>query len=207
MQSNMIFLDFIQIPKLEVDFIPKLSKEQIIFPPRLLNNETKATIDKISKADGNHTIAANVVFHTTGVILSRNNIHYLSGSCNELENVDGVIRKDSTEKMKNYLKKKEFNHMVLYHDGCHNQLMNVCQDKSNKQWINLPPKEDDDLQQFLNVHSQVFGVERHQALFIGLAQVTPMEQKFFEYFPEVICVYAVTYTAVGLAKYGQLIAK
>ena len=58
---------------------PKLSKEQIIFPPRLLNNETKAIIDKISKADGNHSIAANLLFHITGAMLSWNNIHYLSG--------------------------------------------------------------------------------------------------------------------------------
>ena len=72
---------------------PKLSKEQIIFPPRLLNKETKAIIDKISKADGSHNIAANVVFHTTGVMLSRNNIHYLSGLCNDLEDLDGITKK------------------------------------------------------------------------------------------------------------------
>ena len=47
----------------------------------------------MSKADGNHTIAANVVFHTTGVMLSRNNIHYLSGVYNELENLDGIKAK------------------------------------------------------------------------------------------------------------------
>ena len=98
---------------------PKLSKEQIIFPSRLLNNETKAIIDKISKADGNHSTAANVVFRTTGVMLSRNNIHYVSGLCNELENLNG-IRKKSTEKRIDYLKKKEFNHIVFYHDGSHN---------------------------------------------------------------------------------------
>ena len=32
--------------------------------------------------------------------------------------------------MTNDLKKKKFNHMVLIHDGSHNQLMNVCQDES-----------------------------------------------------------------------------
>ena len=41
---------------------PNLSKEHITFPSRLLNNETKAILDKISKADGNHNIAANDVF-------------------------------------------------------------------------------------------------------------------------------------------------
>ena len=52
-------------------FHPKLNDEQIVFPPRLLNKETKSIIKKISKTDGNHTIAANVVFHTTGIILSK----------------------------------------------------------------------------------------------------------------------------------------
>ena len=84
--------------------------------------------------------------------------------------------------------KKKFNHMVLYHDGSDNQLMNAYQDESKKQWINLPPKEDEDLQQFVNAHRQVFGVKHHQALFISLAWVTPMEQKLFQYFPEVMCV-------------------
>ena len=47
-------------------------------------------IEKISKADRNHTIAANVVFHTTGIILSNENIAYLSGLCNDLEKIDKI---------------------------------------------------------------------------------------------------------------------
>ena len=74
-----------------------------------------------------------------------NNIHYLIGLCNELENLDGIRKKNATEKMIEYPKKKKFNHMVLYHDGSHNQLMNICEDKSKKQWINLLLKEDEDL--------------------------------------------------------------
>ena len=73
-------------------------------------------IEKISKADGNHTIAANVVFHTTGIMLSNDNIAYLSGLCNDLEKIDKINKQNSTEKMINYLKKK-YDHMVLYHDG------------------------------------------------------------------------------------------
>ena len=45
---------------------------------------------------------------------------------------------------------------MLYHDGSHNQLMNVCQNKLKKQWINLHPKEDEDLQQFSNAYKQIF---------------------------------------------------
>ena len=55
---------------------PKLNDEQIFFPPRLINKETKSIIEKISKPDGNHTITANVVFHTTGFMLSKYNIAY-----------------------------------------------------------------------------------------------------------------------------------
>ena len=59
--------------------------------------------------------------------------------------------------------------MVLYHDGSHNQLTNVCQDESKKQWNNLPPKQDEDLQQFIKAYRQDFGINYHHALFIGLA--------------------------------------
>ena len=72
--------------------------------------------------------------------------------------------------------------MDLYHDASHYQLINVCQDESQKQWINIPPKQDEDLQQFINAHRQVFGVKHHQAIFIGLAWVTPKEQNFLNIF-------------------------
>ena len=78
--------------------------------------------------------------------------------------------------------------MVLCHDGSHIQLINVCKDESKKQWNNLPPKEDEDLQQFIALHRQVFDVKHQQALFIGLVWVWLVEQKFFEHFSEVICV-------------------
>ena len=45
-------------------------------------------IEKISKADGDYKIAANVVFHTTGIMLSNENMAYLSGLCNDLEKID-----------------------------------------------------------------------------------------------------------------------
>ena len=70
---------------------------------------------------------------------------------------------------------KKFNHMVLYHDGSHNQLMNVCQDESKKQWNYSPSKEDEDLHQFINAYRQIFGIKTFQALFMGLAWVTLIE--------------------------------
>ena len=50
-----------------------------------MNKEIRSMIETISKADGNHTIEANVVFHTTGITLSNKNIAYFSGLCNDLE--------------------------------------------------------------------------------------------------------------------------
>ena len=52
-------------------FHPKLNDEQQIFLPKLLNKETKSIIEKISTADVNHTIADNVVIHTTGIMSSK----------------------------------------------------------------------------------------------------------------------------------------
>ena len=73
-------------------------------------------IEKISKADGNHTIAANVVFHTTGIMLSNDNIAYLSGLCNDLEKIDKIKKQNSTEKMINYLKK---NYIIMEKKSAH----------------------------------------------------------------------------------------
>ena len=175
-------------------FHSKLTNDQIVFPPRLLNKETRSMIEKISKADGNHTIAANVVFHTTGIMLSNDNIAYLSGLCNDLEKIDKIKKQNSTEKMINYLKKKKYNHMVLYHDGKKNQLINLCQTDSRTQWMNLPPDEKVDLEKFVDGHRNILQVEKEKALFIGLAWVLPIEQKFFHHFPEVICVDTVSHT-------------
>ena len=62
-------------------------------------------IENISKAGGNHTIAANVVFHTTGIMLSNDNIANLSGLCNDPEIIDKFKKQNFTEKMINHLKK------------------------------------------------------------------------------------------------------
>ena len=53
--------------------------------------------------------------------------------------------------------------------------------------MNLPPDEKTGLDQFINIHCNVFDGEHYKVLFIGLACVLPMEQKLFQDFPEVIC--------------------
>ena len=58
---------------------PWHTNDHMIFPSRLLNKETRSMIEKISKANGNHTLEANFVFHTIGIMLYNENIAYLSG--------------------------------------------------------------------------------------------------------------------------------
>ena len=88
-------------------FHPKLTDEQIVFPSTILNEETKSIIDKIYKADGNHTIAANVVFHTTGIMLSKHNIACLCCLCSKLQELNEIKEQNHTEKMINYPRRKK----------------------------------------------------------------------------------------------------
>ena len=60
-------------------------------------------IKKISKANGNHTMAANVVSHATEIIQLKYNLAYVSGLCNELKQLDDMKEQNSTKKMINYL--------------------------------------------------------------------------------------------------------
>ena len=83
-----------------------MTVEQIVFPPRSLNKETKSIIEKISKFDGNHTIVAKGVFHTKGIVLSKHNIAYLSGLCGELTQLDDMKEQNPTGKMMNILEEK-----------------------------------------------------------------------------------------------------
>ena len=62
---------------------------------------------KNSKVDCNHTNVANVVFHTTGIMLTNENICYLSGLCNWLRKIDEIKEKNFTEKMTNYFEEKK----------------------------------------------------------------------------------------------------
>ena len=84
--------------------------------------------------------------------------------------------------------------MVLYHDGKHNELLNICDNSSKTQRMDLPPEEKTDVDHFIKTHRNAFSVEDNKSLFIGLAWVIPMEQKLFHHFPEVICVDTTSHT-------------
>ena len=70
-----------------------------------VKQKNKVTINKISKTDGNHTVATNVVFFITRVILGKNNIAYLGNLCNELENLDRIKKQYLTEKRLSFKRK------------------------------------------------------------------------------------------------------
>ena len=155
----------------------------MVFSSRLLNKETKSIIEKKSKADGNHTIAANVAFHTTEFMLSKHNIAYLSSLYSKLQQLDDIKEQNPTEKRINYLRRKKYNHMVLYHDGKHNKSLNICDNSSKIQRMHLPPEEKTDFGHFMKTHRIVFGVQQNKSLFIGLAWEVPIEKKTISSLP------------------------
>ena len=76
--------------------------------------------------------------------------------------------------------------MALYHDGKHNESLNICDKSSKIKRMYLPLEEKTDFNQFVNIHCNIFGMKYHKSLFIGLVWVIPMEQKLFHHFPDVI---------------------
>ena len=47
------------------------------------------------------------------------------------------------------------------------------------QWMNLPLYEQLDLEKFVYGHCNVLHIGKEKSVFIGLASVLPMEQKFY----------------------------
>ena len=68
--------------------------------------------------------------------------------------------------MINYLREKIHNHMVLYHDGIQNELLNICDSSSKAQRMNLPPEEKINFDQFINTHWNIFCVQYNKSLFL-----------------------------------------
>ena len=69
---------------------------------------------------------------------------------------------------------KKYNYRVLYHDGKHNEVSNICDNYSQTHHMHLPP-EKTDFDHIIKTDWNVFGVQDHKSLFIGLAWVTAME--------------------------------
>ena len=59
--------------------------------------------------------------------------------------------------------------MVLFHDVKHNELLNICDNSSKTQRMDLPPEEKTDVDHFIKTHRNVFSVQDNKSLFIGLA--------------------------------------
>ena len=71
--------------------------------------------------------------------------------------------------MINYLQRKKYNHMVLFHVGKHNELLNICDNSSETQRMDLPPEEKTDFHHFKKTHLNVISTQDNKSLFIGLA--------------------------------------
>ena len=66
--------------------------------------------------------------------------------------------------------------MVLYHDGKNNELLNICDNSSKAQRMDLPPEEKTDVDHFIKTHWNAFSVQDNILLFMGLAWVIPIIQ-------------------------------
>ena len=64
--------------------------------------------------------------------------------------------------------KKKYNHIVLFHDGKHNELLNIYDNSSQTQRMDLPPEEKTDFDHFIKTHWNVFRVQNNQSLFLSL---------------------------------------
>ena len=59
-------------------------------------------------------------------MLSKHTISYLNGLYSELTHLDSIKEQIPTEKIINYLGRKKFKHLLSFHDGKHNELLNIC---------------------------------------------------------------------------------
>ena len=114
-------------------------------------------IEKISKADGSHTIGANVVFHTTGIMRSNDNIANLSGLCNDLEKIDKIKNKIPQRKWLIIWRKRIQSYGVISWQE-KNQRIILCQSDSRMQWMKLPPHEKLELEKFVNGQCNILHV-------------------------------------------------
>ena len=79
------------------------------------------------------------MFHTTGIMLSKHNIANVSGLCNEIKQMDDIKEQISIENTFICFQDKKNNYIVLYYDNKHTESLNICDNYSKTQCINLLP--------------------------------------------------------------------
>jgi len=89
----------------------KLNKEEFRYPPRLLADNTLEIIQDLRNANASLSVAVNFVYKNTGLMLTRDNVHFLSGLCADIEVMEEL---DPTERMIAHLEHKKFNHIIFY---------------------------------------------------------------------------------------------
>ena len=85
--------------------------------------------------------------------------------------------------------------MVLYHDGEHNELLNICDYSSKTQHMDLPPEEKTCFGNFIYKHIGMYLVFKTiNPYLLVFVWVIAMEQKLFHHFSEVICIHTFSQT-------------
>ena len=171
---------------------PKLSKECITLPPRLLSEEDKQLIDHIRQGDANCGVISNVMYEKTGQMLSRQNCAYLGGLCNELKDLPDLETKSSTEIMIDYLVKSGYEYYVLFHDPVIQAVRSEAHLLSGKKvkptTIKFTKTEKKDVKEFVVRSRNAANCTEEQNLMLGFTWVLPCERRLFEMFPEVLTI-------------------
>ena len=166
----------------------RLNEEDIPYPARLLNHETLKVLENLTKSNANLGVAVNFTYQATGHMLSRQNIYWLAGLCNNLNQSNGMVSMDSTEKMVHYLKENKFDHMILYQKNSVNELWNDLNPQGLTHLVNLPDSEKRSYEKYVLETRKNLKVSKEDDLMVALAWVLPKESNYFRLFPETIFV-------------------
>ena len=91
---------------------PRLQQDEITFPTRLLSNSNKTILKDLGNSHAGSGVSVNYIAEKTGHIVTRQNVAYTNGLCNNLKSTDEMGINNSTEKMIKYLVTK--NMIMLY---------------------------------------------------------------------------------------------
>ena len=171
---------------------PKMSKECIALPPRLLSEEDKELIDNIRQGDANCGVISNVLYQKTGQMLSRQNCAYLGGLCNELKDLPDLASKSSTEIMIDYLEQSGHEYFVLFHDpviqAVRSEAHLLSVKKVKPAIMKFTKSEKNDVKEFVERSRNAANCTDAQELMLGFTWVLPCERRLFEMFPEVLTI-------------------
>ena len=146
-------------------------------------------MNQIHVDDGKIGNTRNVLLFSNGRLFSLKSIRHHTNKHHGL--VTGS-RKYSAKSMIDFLRKKKYDHIVLYHDHIVNAVVNglFSMNKSidGKSTFNVQQDDNDEVNQFIQHSRNVHKFSYQQLLLMAIAWVHPQECELFSIFPKVITV-------------------